>query len=296
MANLLIARGGVALWLGTALLLAAPPAGLAQEGPTVVFPRTNPSATITQRIGVTDVTVKYNRPSVKGRAVFGALVPYGRVWRTGSDEATTITVDTAFTLNGQPVAAGTYALFTIPGPEAWTVILDRTAAQWGSYSHRDADEVLRVSATPMRLDRPVESLTMGFDDVTAGAAVLHVTWERTRVPVTIGVDVVGLAVPRIEAAMRGTDRKPYFLAAMFYFENGLDLDKAAAWIAAALAESPGHVGMLYRQALILEKKGDLDGARTAARQSLAGAATAADELKAEYTRLNATLLARLDRR
>ncbi|MGE0816867.1 MAG: DUF2911 domain-containing protein [Vicinamibacterales bacterium] len=295
MANSLIASRRAALAVGAALLLADAAAGRAQEA-APVFPRTNPTATITQRIGVTDVTVTYNRPSMKGRTIFGALVPYGGIWRTGSDEATTIAVDTAFTLNGRPVPAGTYALFTMPGPDAWTVILDRKAAQWGSYSHRDADEVLRVAATPVRLDRPVESLTIGFDDVTARSAILHVTWERTRVPVTIGVDVVGLTVPRIEAAMRGTGRKPYFLAAMFYFENGLDLDAAAAWMAAALAESPGHIGMLYRQALILEKKGDLEGARAAARQSLAGAAATDEELKAEYTRLNAALLERLDRR
>lgn len=267
------------------------PQARAQTPP--VLPRTNPPAAITQRIGVTEVTVKYGRPAMKGRAIFGALVPYDQLWRTGADEATTITADTPFTVNGAAVPAGTYALFTIPARGTWTVILDRQAAQWGSYSHRAGDEVVRVTVTPAALERPVESLTFTFDDVTADAATLHVSWERTRVPIRLGVDTVALAVPRLEAALAAEGRRPYFQAAMFYFENGLDLEKAAAWMALALKDSPGHIGMLYRQALILEKKGDRAGAIAAARQSLAGAATERQELRDEYTRLNTALLARL---
>ncbi len=150
-----------------------------------------------------------------------------------------------------------------------------------------------MSATPITVSSPVESFTIGLDDLRANGATLHLTWDRARVPVALGVDVVALTVPRIEAAMKADGKRPYFPAAMFYFENGLDLDLAARWMAAALAESPGHIGMLHRQALILEKKGDRDGAIRAARASLAGAASAARELREEYTRLNTALLARL---
>ncbi|MEZ5419850.1 MAG: DUF2911 domain-containing protein [Vicinamibacterales bacterium] len=289
-----MSRHARAAAIAVALAAAAisPQAG-AQTAAPPVLPRTNPPATITQRIGVTDVTVKYGRPAMKGRAIFGALVPYDQLWRTGADEATTLTADTPFTVNGAAVPAGTYALFTIPSRGTWTVILDRQAAQWGSYSHRAGDEVARVTVTPAALERPVESLTFTFDDVTADAATLHVAWERTRVPIRLGVETVALAVPRLEAALAADGRRPYFQAAMFYFENGLDLEKAAAWMALALEDAPGHIGMLYRQALILEKKGDRAGAIAAARQSLAGAAGEKQELRDEYTRLNTALLARL---
>ncbi len=270
-------------------------AAAAQDPAALVLPRTNPPATVSQRIGVTDVAIKYNRPSVKGRRVFGALVPFDHVWRTGSDEATTITFSTDVTFQKAAVPAGTYALFTIPANGTWTIILNTQPAQWGSYSHNPAADFLRVKATPVDLGSSVESLTMTLDDVTARSAILNIAWERTRVPVRIEVDVVRLTVPRIEASMKAAGRKPYFMAAMFYFENGLDLGLAAEWMAAALQESPGHIGMLHRQSLILERKGDRVGALAAAEASLAGAAKSPPELRQEYTRLNTPLIARLKR-
>jgi Protein of unknown function (DUF2911) len=265
----------------------------AQPALPPVLPRTNPQAVVKQRIGVTDVEITYNRPSVKGRAVFGGLVPFGQVWRTGADEATTIRFSTDVTVNGAAVPAGTYELFTIPGESAWTVIVHRHRSHWGSYAYDSANDVARATVTPVVLTTPVESFTISVDDVGANQAVMHLSWDRTRVPVAIGVDVVGLTVPRIEEAMRRQGKKPYFTAAMFYFENSLDVHKAAEWMAAALAESPGHIGMLYRQALILDKAGDHDGAIRAATASLAGAATSGRELREEYTRLNTELLGRL---
>lgn len=258
-----------------------------------VLPRTNPPATVTQRIGVTDVEVAYNRPAVRNRQVFGALVPFGQVWRTGSDEATTIRFSTAVTVNGAAVPEGTYELFTIPCEAAWTVIVHRHQKQWGSYSYDAANDVVRVASSPVTLAAPVERFTIAFDDVSLDSATLSLSWDRTRVPITIATDVVGLTLPRIEAALRAEGRRPYFAAAMFYFEQGLDLDTAAKWMALALQDSPGHVGMLHRQALILEKKGDRAGAIAAARASLEGAKAAGRELRDEYVRLNSTLLRRL---
>jgi Protein of unknown function (DUF2911) len=239
------------------------------------------------------VEVTYNRPSVKGRTIFGGLVRLDQVWRTGSDEATTVRFSTDVTVNGALVPAGTYDLFTIPRRDRWTVIVHRHMSQWGSYSYEAANDVVRVDAIPARLAEPVETFTISLDDVRPDAATMNLSWERTRVPVVIGVDVVGLTVPRIQAAMRAEGKKPYFLAAMFYYENGLDIDQAAAWMALALADSPGHIGMLHRQALILEKKGDRAGALAAARASLAGAETSGRELREEYTRLNQAVIDRL---
>ncbi|MGD9905360.1 MAG: DUF2911 domain-containing protein [Vicinamibacterales bacterium] len=267
-------------------------AGAQTDGPPIV-PRTNPRATVSQRIGVTDVSVTYNRPATRGRRIFGGLVPYGEVWRTGSDEATTLTVSTAFTIQGRPVDAGTYEVFSIPGPAEWQIILQRHKAQWGAYAYDPADDVVRVAVVPEVAARPVESFSIAVDEVSAGGATLVLAWERTRVPVALAVDTVGLVVPRLETAMQGPGKRPYFLGAMFYFENNLDLATAARWMAAAVAESPGHIGMLHRQALILERLGDTEGARRAAQLSLDGAAASPAPLREEYRRLNQAVLDRL---
>jgi Protein of unknown function (DUF2911) len=257
------------------------------------LPTTNPAGSVKQRVGITDIEVTYNRPGVKGRKIFGGLVPYGQVWRTGSDSATKITFSTAVKVNGAEVPAGAYELFTIPGAEEWTVIIHQNKSQWGSYSYDAANDVARAAAKPVALSEAVESFTISLGDLTASGATLNLAWDRVRVPVRIETDVVGLVVPQIDAALQAEGKKPYFLAAMFYYENGLDLEKAAAWMNAAIAERPGHIGMLHRLALILAKKGDKPGALAAAQQSLEGAQKTGPELREEYTRLNTALIEKL---
>jgi len=283
----LFSLGLLLVSLATGVIAQAPAA------PKPVVPVTNPPGSLKQRVGATDIEVSYNRPSVKGRKIFGELVRYGQVWRTGSDSATKITFGTAVKVNGADVPAGAYELFTIPGESEWTVIIHQNKSQWGSYSYDAANDVARVTAKPAALSEPVETFTIGVGDLTAASATLNILWEKTRVPVTITVDVVGLVMPQIAAAMQAEGRKPYFTAAMFYYENNLDLDQAAAWMNAAIAERPGHIGMLHRLALILAKKGDKPGALAAARQSLDGAQKVGPELRDEYTRLNTALIEKL---
>jgi hypothetical protein len=279
----------------TALLLPGVLAwDLAAQAPAEFpIPATNPRAVVRQQVAATEIEVTYSRPSLRGRTVFRNLVPYGKVWRTGSDAATRIAFSTPVTVNGTPVDSGTYELFSIPGEREWTVILQRARSQWGSYGYDPAHDVARVRATPVRLREPVESFTISLDQVTTTGAMLNLAWDRTRVPVPITVDVRATVVPRLEAALRVEGRRPYFQAAMFYFENGLDINRAAELMALALQSNPNHIGMLYRQSLILERKGDIAGAIASAERSLAGAATESGELREEYTRLNTVLLARL---
>lgn len=281
-----------------AIVLALPMTASAQTAATrtLPIPPTNPRATVKQFIGPTEVEISYSRPGMKGRQVFGKLVPYDQVWRTGADNATRISFSTEVTVNGTKVPAGTYELFTIPGRDEWTVIIAKHRATWGSYAYHDSNDVARVRAKPVSLPGPVETFSLGVTDLTPGSGVLNVEWERTRVPVTIEVDVVDIMVPHIEAAMKADGRKPYFLAAMFYYENGLDINKAAQWITAAVAEQPDHIGILHRQALILAQTGDTAGAIAAAQKSYDGAQFAGSELRVEYTRLNSTLLDRLRRK
>jgi Protein of unknown function (DUF2911) len=265
------------------------------EQPKLTIPRTNPPGRVKQLVGATEVEVDYNRPSVKGRQIFGALVPYGQVWRTGADSATKISFSTPVKINGADVPAGTYELFTIPNPDEWTVIIHQNMSQWGSYAYDQANDVVRVTAKPETLARTIESFTIGVGDLKTNSATLYLAWDKVLVPVQIEVDVVAQVVPQIEAVMSSdAEKKPYFLAAMFYYENDIDLDKAAEWMAAALEQNPGHIGMLHRQALILAKKGDKEGALAAARASLAGAADVNRELREEYIRLNTALIEKLE--
>lgn len=265
-----------------------------QEAKKIDFPQASPSASVKERVGVTDVSVEYSRPSMRERKIFGGLVPYGEVWRTGANAATKITFGTDVKVGGAAVPAGSYALFTIPGEAEWTVILSKVVdGQWGSYAYNQKDDQARIKVKPAAMAEPLETMTIGVQDIHAGKANLVIAWEKTKVPVEIDTDVVAKIKPQIEAAMAGSGDKPYFAAAMFYYENDLDMALAKEWIEAAAKKQPDAVWIAYRKGLILKKAGDMEGARAAAKQTLELAAKAEGELKAEYTRLGQNLIASL---
>ncbi len=279
--------------LATGLFAQAPAA------PKIDFPAPSPQGVIKQRVGLTDIEVTYNRPSMKGRKVFGGLVPYGQVWRTGANNATRITFSTAAKLNGAAVPAGTYELFTIPGETEWTVIVQavKEKAQWGSYAYDQKNDTARFTAKPEAFPYPVETFAINIGELSDTSATLALFWEKVRVPVRIEVDTVATLVPQVEAVMASdAEKKPFFAAAMFYYENNLDLAKAAAWMAKGLEAQPNAYWMHYRHGLILAKKGDKAGALAAAQHSLNLVKSddkAPAALKDEYTRLNDALLASL---
>lgn len=283
--------------LAGALALAS--SALAQPAaPKLAFPKASPSATLKQQVGVTDIEITYQRPSMKGRKVFGGLVPYGEVWRTGADTATRITFSTAVKFGGADVAAGSYELFTIPGEKEWTVILQRPGEkpQWGSYTYDAKNDVARVPGKVTALPSTSETFWIGLNDLRDTAATLNLTWENTRVSVPITIDTVAVLAPQIEAAMADPEvaKKIYFPSAMFFYENNHDLPKAIEWMNAGLAAQPNAFWMIYRKGLILEKAGDKAGAKAAAEQSLALAEQDKREgIKKEYIALNRALLERL---
>src|SRR5512145_834532 len=253
---------------GAAFLLAS---GVhAQEAKKIDFPQASPSASVKERVGVTDVSIEYSRPSIRERKIFGGLVPYGEVWRTGANAATRITFSTDVKLGGAAVPAGSYALFTIPGEAEWTVILSRVVDdQWGSYAYNQKDDQARVKAKPVAMAEPLETMTISLQDMRAGKANLVIAWEKTKVPIEIDTDLVAKIKPQIEAAMAGSgEKKPYFAAAMFYYENNLDMALAKSWIETAAKQQPDAVWIAYRKGLILKKAGDKDGAMAAAKQAL----------------------------
>jgi hypothetical protein len=266
---------------------------LKAPAPQIEFPQPSPTETLKQRVGVTDIEVVYSRPSAKGRVMLGGINPYGEVWRTGANSATRISFSTPVTFQGSRVDAGTYELFTIPGKDEWTVILQKAGNQWGAYSYDQKNDVLRVTAKPTVLADPVETFTMDIGDIRGDSASLDLSWERTGVPVKLGFDVVGIVVPKIDAAMAAPGRKPYFQAALFYLDHNLDLDKALGWIDTAIGEQPDAFYMVYQKARILAAKGDKAGALAAAKQSLELASKSSGPAKDEYTRLNEALIAGL---
>lgn len=265
----------------------------AQDVPFEI-PTTNSHASIHQKVAATDIEVSYNRPSVKGRTIFGALVPYGEIWRTGSDASTKISFSTDVFINEMPLAAGSYEVFSIPEKDSWTLIFQQNKGQWGSYAYNKDNDVLRVQALSEKLNNSSETFSISFDHVTANATSMVLAWEKTKVSVSILIDLKSTVVPQLEASLKADGPKSYFRAAMFYFENKLDINRAAELMELALNENPGHIGMLYRYALILEEKGDREAAIEASQQSLSGAEKVpSQELKEEYTKLNNQLLKRL---
>jgi hypothetical protein len=254
------------LILATGLSLAATSPVFA-EVPKIEFPAPSPACTLKQRVGLTDIEIDYSRPSIRGREVFGGLVPYGKVWRAGANQATKIIFSTPVKLNGTDVAAGTYALFAIPGKEEWTIIINKGAEQWGAYKYDEKDDVARIKAKPVEIGRSVETFAINIDDIKDNSSELVMVWDKTKVPVKIEVNFADKLRSQIDAAMDSDNaKKPYFQAAMFYYNNGLDLQKAKKWVDAAIAEHDAHYSV-YLKAEILKKLGDKGGAIAAAKHS-----------------------------
>lgn len=298
-----IARPGLVALLLAAALVSAPAAQAAQAkdakapaAPKISAPPASPASTLKQRVGFTDIEIVYARPGVKERKIFGGLVPYGEVWRTGANTATKITFSTPVKIGGKELAAGSYALFSIPGPKEWTVIFNSVTGEWGAYTYKKENDALRVTAKPVNLSQPVETFTIDINDIRTESATLNLSWEKTRVPVRFEVDAIRNVIAQIDAAMNSGQQLPpsaYFTAAMFYYDHGLDLQKARGWAEEATKGEKPQFFMLHGKAKILARLGDKSGATAAARQSIAAAEATGGPVAAEYKRLNETLLAGL---
>jgi hypothetical protein len=263
---------------------------LAAQTPKVEFPAPSPACTLKQRVGVTDIEIVYSRPSKKDREIFGNVVPFGAVWRTGANAATKITFSTAVKLNGTDVAAGSYALYTIPGENEWTIILNKGVGKSGT-QYDEQEDVVRFKTKPVELSNTtIETFTIEFNYIRDESALLNLVWDKTVVPIKIDIELTSKLVPQIEAVMASdAKQKPYFQAAMFYFDHGQDLQKASKWVDAAIAEREAYY-VVHLKAKIHAKLGDKDGAIAAANRSLELATQAKD---AAYVKLNNDLLSTL---
>jgi hypothetical protein len=267
------------------------PAAHAQVKLTV--PQPSPTTKTREAFSTSFVELNYSRPSLKGRTAFGGLVPYGEVWRTGANTVTKIRFGEPVQLGGQSVAAGTYALLTIPSKADWTIILNRDTAQWGAYEYKQSLDVLRVQAKATKLATPQESLRLSLENLRPAAADLTLAWERIQVslPLTANPDPIVLA--QIKEAMQG-EKKPYVTAAQYYYNsNQPDLTPAIGWLDEYIKTSPASAYYgYYWKAKLLQKQGKNAEAGAAARKSLDALSVDKNEVsKAEYTRLNMQLIA-----
>jgi len=219
--------------VSAAILTLFAPSAFAQ----LKLPRVSPKSSVMQTVGLTDVTISYSRPGVKGRTIWGDLVPYDKVWRTGANEATIITFSNDVTINGKALPAGTYSLHTQPGKSSWSFIFNKKAEQWGSYSHDPAQDALRVDAVPTS-GPLVEWMTFSFPLVGTDSATVELAWEKLRVAFTIGVDTTNQALAEIRKTLAGEVKEwnvPYG-AASFAYNNNID-NKAEAmkWVDQSLS-------------------------------------------------------------
>lgn len=242
-------------------------------------PRPSPSASLTQTIGITDMTIKYSRPGVKGRAIWGALVPYDKVWRTGANEATTISFSDDVWINGQKLPKGTYSLHTIPGPSQWTVIFNGVADQWGSYSYDQAKDVLRVNVTPEAAPH-AEWLTFEVPELSTDTAKVAIHWEKLSVPFTVDTKSTERTLASLRNAMKPDWRTP-FVAANFAFENKAASEaEINAWLDQSLKVNE-NISNLWLRARVAERAGDKATAIRYAEHAIAAATPEQADFAAE---------------
>lgn len=267
----------ICLFLASAVL----PLAAQQAAPALKLPRPSQHQVVTQTVGLTDITIDYSRPVAKGRTIWGGLVPYDKVWRTGANEATQITFSDDVTINGQPLAKGAYSLHTIPGKDSWILIFNKTAKQWGSFTYDAAQDALRVTVKPQKAPF-AEVFTIGFPDVTADNATVTLHWADASVTFTVGTNATAAVMKAASAAVDGaaaTDFQTPSRAASFAFDAGSN-ELAMKWIELSLKVKP-TMGSLYLKARIQGKNGDRAAAISTGETALKMATPKDDALSGE---------------
>lgn len=247
-------------------------------------PQPSPKATLAQRIGLTDVTLSYSRPSVKGRAIWGDLVPYDKPWRTGANAATTMTLSDDVTVQGQKLAAGTYSIVTIPGKDEWTVVFNSDTKLWWETEYDAAKDALRVKAKPEAVPM-LETLRIDFPTVFPTGAVLAIEWEKVRVPVTISVDADAKIRKQLAAAETASWQAP-MMAARYWFDQKANREEAWKLLEKSISTNRNYVNV-SRKARVLADEGKLAEAVKAGEEALSLART--DPAKPNVTAFEKTV-------
>lgn len=254
-------------------------------------PQPSPTQTIKQNFGLSSIELSYSRPGMKGRKIFGDLVPYGNVWRTGANNATTLTFADEVTIGGTKIKPGKYGLLTIPEKKSWTIIISKQTDVSSPSQYKQDQDLVRVEAKTMDMDDAVETFTMQFANIKPNSCELHIMWDRTAVALPISTDVEAKVMNQIDQLMN-KDNRPYFNAAMYYMDNGKDLNQALAWFDKAVELQPKAFWMHHQRANCLAKLGKKTEAKAAAETSKA---LATEQKNDDYVKLNEKLLAELNK-
>lgn len=249
-------------------------------------PQPSPFSKIEQKVGLTDVTVEYSRPNMRGRTIFGDLVPYDKMWRTGANKNTMISFSTDVMVGGKTLKAGSYAIFVTPSEKSWEVVFYSDTENWGTPRNWDDSKVAaKVSADVYPLPMKIETFTLSFDDLTNDSAVLGMMWENVYVGVKFEVPTDATVSASIKKVMEGPSADDYYAAARYYLEADKDIKQAAQWIDKAIEMTKDEplFWWLRQQSLIHAKAGNKDKAIAAAKASMAGAKEAKND---DYVKMN----------
>ena len=236
----------------------------------ITTPQPSPLQKIEQIVGLTDITVEYSRPGVKGRTIFGDLVPFNEIWRTGANGNTKITFSTDVTIDGNKIEKGSYTIFSVPTEKSWDIVIYEETKSGTPKKLDETKIVAKMNVPTQNIPMVIETFTISFDDMTTNAAVLGIMWENTYVGFKIETPVEEIVTKQITTVMNGPSANDYYAAAVYYLENGKDIKKAQTWIDKSvemMSDSP-KFWVLRRQALIHAKAGDKKGAIKAAKESL----------------------------
>ena len=251
----------------------------------IQVPQPSPSATLEQQVGLTNVVVKYSRPGMNDREIFGGLVPYGEKWRTGANNNTTISFDTNVTIGGKELKEGTYAIYTVPGENEWEVIFYKDSNNWGLPQQWDESKVaLKATAKVQEMPMSMETFTILIDELQNDSAALNFIWENTVATLPINVPTDERAMASIQRVMNGPSANDYFAAATYYHDEKKDLNKAYEWIKKAVDMGGDDAfWVIRRKALIEADMGKKKEAIATAKRSLAAAEKAGNK---DYVKMN----------
>lgn len=245
-------------------------------------PRPSPKSSLMQSVGITDITIQYSRPGVKGRAIWGALVPYGKVWRTGANEATTIQFSDDVSVGGKELKKGLYSLHTTPGADAWTIHFNSVAEQWGSYAYDAAKDVVVVQATPEKAEFR-EWLTFEIPKMTTDEATVVIRWENLAVPFTVNTNSTAKTLTALKNAMKPSWQTPYSAASFAFDNNAATPAEISAWLDESLKVNE-NIANLWLKARMQQKAGQIAEAKKTAEAAIAKATPAQKDFAEEVKR------------
>lgn len=250
-------------------------------------PAPSPTQTLKQNFGLSDITIEYSRPGAKGRVIFGDVVPFGKIWRTGANASTKITFGDDVTFQGEAVKAGTYAIYTVPNKDEWEIMLYKDLTLGGNVAeYKTENEVLRVKVKAIHTGQMMETFTINVNNITPSTATIDFCWEKTCVSVKVTTNIDERIMKNIETAV-STDSRPYFQAASYYYENDKDLNKALEWVNKAIEQNPKAFYMVHLKAKIQLKQKDYKGAIATAEESRKLSEEAKND---DYVRMNNKLI------